>query len=584
MTGPFMEVAASRVDVASLSKATLTDLSHVLENLIIEHELPGAVFTGFQVGRNWVSELERYERLVQPAARSVAVFASGNLGDTGQVVGFEVAKDSPLTQEWFIIALTEWFCCALFGADNPAQPSPAEEMDRLFDATWTFDPALVSDLCEVLRREVLASDPTRIGMIDDAIRRFPPRNSFPVFEARFHARVFETLEAGRRRWRRELVRSNEVQERLQQANAEAVRLERLASAGGTAASLAHELNNPLAAISLTAEVMLAQADTGAVDAATVQLWAHQLSAQSVRSGRMIRGILDLVRGSEAALETIELEPYLQQLTEEASHALRRRITLICPPGVSVLADSDRLRHIVTNLLENAVQASPNGSSVMITVGEGDDGHLDILVIDSGTGVADQVMPTLFEPFQTTHADTGGTGLGLALSRRFAEEQAGRLALQSTGPTGSVFVLSLPRVTTSTYPTLVESPPDENHAGQGHRVLVVDDDPDVRSLLGHLLRQSGWEVWTVGSAEHALRSATDRAYDAVVMDYRLGDGSTTATLLQALEVIRPGIIERTIIISGSLSRELSEDLPPVLLKPFSRAELEAAIAARIQHLR
>jgi hypothetical protein len=56
------------------------------------------------------------------------------------------------------------------------------------------------------------------------------------------------------------------------------------------------------------------------------------------------------------------------------------------------------------------------------------------------------------------------------------------------------------------------------------------------------------------------------------------------LLQALEVIRPGIIERTIIISGSLSRELSEGLPPVLLKPFSRAELEAAIAARIQHLR
>lgn len=583
LNGPFMSVAANRVQLAQLSKATLADLSHVLENLLIEQELPAAVFTGFQTGRNWVAELERYERLVAPAARSVAVFAAGNLGDTGEVIGFEVAADNPLTQEWFVVVLTADFCCALFGADNPSQEVPAEEMDRVFDAAWTFDPSLVSDLCAVLRRETLAIDATRVTVVDDALHRFPPTQRSAHFEAMFTARVFEILEAGRRRWRRQLVHSNAMQDRLQQAHAEALRMERLAAVGTTAASLAHELNNPLAAIGITAELMRSQATAGPVDAATLAAWADRIGTLAARSGRMTRGILELVRGHEVRLEPVVLEPVLAEIAEELAHRSHRRVTVVCPASVAVQADRDRLRHIITNLVDNAVHASADDANVLISVGEGDGDLIDIDVIDRGSGVPADMIDTIFEPFQTSRSGTGGTGLGLSLAKRFTDEQAGRLALRSTGPNGSTFTLSLPHVAT---PRPAAAPPtipldDGAERSDGRCILVIDDDADVRSLLAHLLRQGGWEVWTAGSADEAREQVSARHHDAVLLDFRLGDGSEPVGLLRSLDELRPGSSQRCVMISGSLSREMPlAQLPPVLLKPFSRDELEAAIASRL----
>lgn len=568
-----------KLEFARLSKATLTELSHVLENMILEHDLPATVLTGFQVARNWTSELSRYERLVTPVGRRVAVFASGNLGDTGKVLGFQVANDSRLTQEWFLVVLTDQFSVALFGEDNPSDTPPHEEMDRVFDAAWTFDPALVAEVCQILLDTVRDEHPDRLHEIAQAIAAQPVRTADTRYEQRFNRRVFEAVEEGRRRWRGELVRSEEVRERLQRAHEELIRLERLAAIGTTAATLAHELNNPLATITMTAELMAFQATQPEVDRQELEHAANNIVLMAGRAGKMTRGILDLARVHEADLQPLELAPWLVSFAEESTLSTRRPVQATCPDHMTVVVDEDRLRHILTNLVNNGVQASAPGAPIVVSVGRGRR-HAIVSVRDQGHGVPAHIADTLFEPFTTTRSGEGGTGLGLALSKRFAEDQHCRLELTSTGPTGSTFSLSIPLAASSAAPTLVHEP-TVGVAGESRRVLIIDDDPDVRSLLGHLLRQGGWVVTSVSDTASAVDAVTATDFDTVLVDFRLSGGTSALDLLVRIDDARPGIRERAIVMTGSLTRELPPELPSILLKPFSRAELEAALADRLR---
>lgn len=578
MAGLFADTVAGRLELARLSKATLTELSHVLENMLIEFDLPATVLTGFQVSRNWEAELARYERLVTPMARRVAVFASGNLGDTGNVLGFQLDERSRLTQEWFIIVLCDEFSVALFGEDNPDDVQPHEEMDRVFDAAWTFDPAIVADLCNVLIEQVRSDHPDRANEVTAAVQLHPPRAASTLFEQRFNRRVFEAMEAGRRRWRRELVRSHDVHDRLQRANDDLLRLERLAAIGTTAATLAHELNNPLASITMTAELLAMQADAGNLDASELQRHAHNITSMAARAGRMTRGMLDLVRVHEASITPVRLATWLDRFADEMCQATRRSVHAQCPDDIVVLADADRLRHILTNLVTNALHASDLDRDVRIDVSHADL-HALVAVRDHGHGIPESIQSSMFQPFTTTKAAQGGTGLGLALAKRFAEDQHCALTLASTGPTGTVFHLAIPLAAPSD--TSTPLPVEPAGVGAERRVLVVDDDPDVRALLAHLLRQSGWQVWVAGDTEAAVDEVTARRFDAVLVDYRLSDGNSAVDVLRRIDVARPGMRDRAIVITGSLTRELPEELPPVLLKPFSRAELEAAIELRLR---
>ncbi len=581
MAGLFAEAVAGRLELARLSKATLTELSHVLENMLIEFDLPATVLTGFQVSRNWEAELARYERLVSPAARRVAVFASGNLGDTGNVLGFRLDEDSRLTQEWFIIVLCDEFSVALFGEDNPRDVPPHEEMDRVFDAAWTFDPAIVTDLCDVLMREVRRDHPERAAEVAAAMQLHPPRVASSVFEQRFNRRVFEAMEVGRRRWRRELVRSQDIHDRLQRANEHLLRLERLAAIGTTAATLAHELNNPLASITMSAELMAMKSEANTLEAGDVERHTHNITMMASRAGKMTRGMLDLVRVHDATIEPLRLSSWLDRFADEMTQATHRTVLAHCGPDVVVMADADRLRHILTNLVNNGLHASDADRPVVVDVSVSAT-HATIAVRDQGHGIPESVHTSMFQPFTTTKAAQGGTGLGLALAKRFAEDQHSALTLAGTGPDGTVFHLVMP-LASPTAPRADQPGESPAEPTDERRVLVVDDDPDVRALLAHLLRQSGWQVWVAGDTEEAVDEATSRHFDAVLVDFRLSDGNSAVDVLDRIDAALPGLRSRSIVITGSLTRELPDELPPVLLKPFSRAELQAAIEQRLRSL-
>lgn len=654
MYDSFAAVTQGRVELARLSKGTLTDLSHVLENMLLESDMPGVVLTGFQVGANWNAEVTRYQRLVEPDARTVAVFANGALGDTGEVIGFALPPSSGLRQEWFIVVQAEQFSCSLFGVDRPdvGVDLPIVEMDRLFDATWTFDPVIIGELSDLVLRVARISNPAGCERLEAALLRFPPRTASRELEARFHQRMFETLERSRRRWRQQVLREFQLRTRLQKTETGLRHLERLAALGTTVVSLAHEINNPLSAIALASELIDGEVsglglmidgtgggttlrdttgsgttgsgttgggtpDRGELSAAArldaIASHGRLIADGSARIGRMVHGMLAVARTGEVELESVALVPWLRRLTEEISVGFTHPVLLLAAGDVRVSVDTDRVRHVMTNLIRNAAEADPTGAAIEVEVEaevEATDigagrlaSHVTVLVRDHGLGMSGDVVERLFQPFVTTKTERGGTGLGLMLAQRFAQDCGGTLTLRTTNRSGTVFALGLPIVggtvlwpdaaevdaarLRSTAPDLPVSDPDNRDRSDEHDVLnvvrrvalVLDDDPGVRAMLGLMMERLGWDVLLAATSDDAVDGLALRACDVIVADWgAMSEGPGFDVLAQRMELARPGCTARMLIITGSLASSLPEGLAArVLAKPFGSKQLQQALA-------
>ena len=602
MYDSFAAVTRDRVELARLSKATLSDLSHVLENMLLDSGMPGVVLTGFQVDGNWMSELNRYQRLVEPDARTVAVFASGELTDTGSVMGFELPAASGLRQEWFIVVQAEQFSCALFGVDNPDPGAelPIDEMDRLFDATWTFEPDIVGELSQLVLGVARMTDPDGADRLEASLGEFPPRTASRELEARFHQRMFATMEVGRQRWRSQVVREFLLRERLQDAETRLRRLERLAALGTTVASLAHEINNPLGTIMLASDLIADEVSSvrSAIDVdetpgvvarlETIASHSDLIGGASARVGRLVHGMLDLARTGEIRLEKVELMPWLHRVTEELSVSLSHDVQVIGDAAVSVSIDPDRIRHVLTNLVRNGTEADPSGTPVVVEVevpSRADAsavGSVTLAVRDHGSGIPEAVARRLFQPFVTSKVDEGGTGLGLVLAQRFARECNGELTLRSTSSAGTVFAVTLPTLSSADTRTAdsggVADRASAVVADEPRVALVLDDDPGIRATLGQMLESSGWSVLLANDTEAAFDTLSDQACNIMIADWgEMNQGSGFDDFSAKLESIRPGITSRMIVITGSLESEIPKHVRPMILpKPFGRRNLQQAI--------
>lgn len=610
MYDSFAAVTRDRVELARLSKGTLSDLSHVLEDMLLDSGMPAVVLTGFQVDGNWAAELTRYQRLVEPDARTVAVFATGDLGDTGEVIGFELPAASGLRQEWFIVVQAEQFSCALFGVDrpDPGADLPIDEMDRLFDATWTFEPDLIGELSDLVLAVARASDPHGSVRLEEALRRFPPRTASRKLEARFHQRMFATMERGRQRWRQQVVREYLLRQRLQESEARLRHLERLASLGTTVASLAHEINNPLAAIALAAELIDDEVSAlrtglggvGVPDAETsldaIASHGRLIGDASTRVGRLAHGMLDLARTGEIRLEAVELVPWLERVIEELAVSLTYPVVLLGTGTVRASIDTDRVRHVITNLVRNAAEADGTGLPIEVEIEASATrrtrpaGQVTLLVRDHGPGIAADMAERLFEPFVSSKTNRGGTGLGLVLAQRFAHDCNGTLTLRSTSSEGTVFALALPRLDgdviepdasdTGSGSNDRAADLDDDDLGHVERVaLVLDDDPGVRAMLGLMLQRSGWQVLLAENADMAIHTLAGQPCDIMLADWgAMNEGAGFEAVCLQLKSTRPGSTARMIVITGSLESTLPVGFTQMVLsKPFGGQQLQEAIS-------
>jgi two-component system NtrC family sensor kinase len=244
----------------------------------------------------------------------------------------------------------------------------------------------------------------------------------------------------------DVTRMSEMQEQL-------ARSRRLASVGQLAAGVAHEINNPLAAITTCAEATMRdiRRDSETKALAESHQWTYYLEEivrQALRCKDITRGLLDLTRQRQAKrvlcdVNAIATECAKVAVQKSSSAAIEFKVNL--QEGLSEVAtDAAMVRQVVDNLLSNAIDAlGEAGGTIKITT-VGDTDRLAVEVADSGTGIPSELLSSIFDPFFSTKGAGKGYGLGLAICLSLAESLGGAITVESREGSGSRFRLWIPR--------------------------------------------------------------------------------------------------------------------------------------------
>lgn len=234
-------------------------------------------------------------------------------------------------------------------------------------------------------------------------------------------------------------------DRLLELETRRAQVDRLAALGQLAAGVAHEINNPLAGIQSTMELIR---DCVTQDGEGSQL-IDLVQSEIDRMAGIIRQLYQLHRPQTASERTLDLTEVCMQTVQLLSGACRRH-------GVAIIVEHDRppitaclpegeLKQVIYNILLNATQASPRGGQVRVFV-EPDLHRATICIIDQGSGISPDLLPMIFDPFFTTkHGQVdGGMGLGLSVSQSLIQAMGGRIQVESTVGRGATFRIVLPR--------------------------------------------------------------------------------------------------------------------------------------------
>ncbi len=365
------------------------------------------------------------------------------------------------------------------------------------------------------------------------------------------------------------------------------------------AKMSHELRTPLNAIIGYSEILREDA-VDDDDARTADDLDKVLNAARHLLG-LINDVLDISKieagKMELYLETFDLARTINEVIATASPLVAKKgniLALDCPPDIgSMHADATKLRQMLLNLLSNASKFTEKGTITLKLSRLPDGQSIEFAVIDTGIGMSPEQLTRLFQAFSQADASTtskyGGTGLGLAISKQFAQMMQGDITVQSAVGTGSTFTIRLPvtveikkpKVVNQDSSRLTRSPfPIEKRP----KILVIDDDKDIRVVISEILDQSGYEVFTAGSGQQGLDLAAQMIPNLIILDIMMPgmDGWTVLTKLQN----KPALTDvPVIILSGASGVEMAMSLgaAAVLFKPIDAHQLTAEIAAQLAPL-
>ncbi len=229
---------------------------------------------------------------------------------------------------------------------------------------------------------------------------------------------------------------------LQNLNEQLIRTEKLAAMGTLAAGVAHEVNNPLAAVSSLIQMMQSKQNLDAATSEKLKL----ISTQIQRITQVTRDMLDFARARPAAKSPVEINDAIEKSLRLASFdksfqklRLKKSFTKNLP---KIFADGDQIQQVFLNLFLNARDAMPDGGELFITTAQIGD-QVQINIADSGIGIAEKILPQIFDPFFTTKAAGKGTGLGLAVCYGIVTAHGGRIEAAQNDGRGIRFVITMP---------------------------------------------------------------------------------------------------------------------------------------------
>jgi signal transduction histidine kinase len=244
-----------------------------------------------------------------------------------------------------------------------------------------------------------------------------------------------------RQLQRVVQRVEEVAERLRGQQRELLRAEQLSAVGQLAASVAHEVRNPLTSVKMLVEAALRTQDAKALTANDLQV----IHGEIVRLERTVQSFLDFTRLPTPKRSHCDMRQVINQAVEIVRlRARQQKVEIVIHgPGhpLPTYVDPDQVCHVLVNLFLNALDAMPSGGRLEITLEEMPDAMLGITVADTGCGIPNEIQDRLFTPFASSKPT--GTGLGLSISRRIVEEHGGAIAASSRPEEGACFTITLP---------------------------------------------------------------------------------------------------------------------------------------------
>jgi signal transduction histidine kinase/CheY-like chemotaxis protein len=354
------------------------------------------------------------------------------------------------------------------------------------------------------------------------------------------------------------------------------------------ASMSHELRTPLNAIIGLTEMIVTNAAKFGAEKVLEPL--RRVNAAGTHLLGLINEVLDLSKIEAGKLdlnpEPVNLSRLIDEVIGTAGQLAEKNQNRLVVDGADnlgpLITDPMRLKQILLNLLSNACKFTKEGE-VALRVRQVADGRdwIELAVSDTGIGMTAEQQAKLFQDF--TQADSltarryGGTGLGLALSRKLARMMCGDVTVTSEAGKGSTFTVRLPSSREAQEVPLAEVGRDGARTMQSDCILVIDDDPTARELISHRLEAEGFSVVTATGGLEGLKRAKELRPRAITLDVMMPDldgWSVLAALRQDAQLSEIPVIMVTIL--DEQRRGMALGAIGYLTKPIDRERLNALV--------
>lgn len=390
-------------------------------------------------------------------------------------------------------------------------------------------------------------------------------------------RVSTGIGTGPRRWAGSLLDITERKE----LEARLVHAGKLDALGQLTGGVAHDFNNLLAAMLGGIAILQRRLTLGERE----QMVVDQMRHAATQGTELVRRMMSFARQQELSPGSVDPATLCDTVAGLVDHTLGGSVKVHweCPEaGLNLFVDRSQLELALMNLIINARDAMPEGGDITVRIeqdhrpGSGEP-MLRISVSDTGTGIPDEVLARVTEPFFTTKEAGKGTGLGLSMVSGFAHQSGGEMRIDSTVGSGTCIALRLPAT---------KAPPSEAATAatagldwlKGRKLMLIDDDDAVRTLLSEQFRDAGAlvEDFATGDAAIAAAQGGSTEFDFILSDFAMPglDGLET---LQRLNALSPGA--RQVLMTGNADDARLSRTPdvPVIRKPLN-AEMLASLFA------
>jgi DNA-binding response OmpR family regulator len=377
----------------------------------------------------------------------------------------------------------------------------------------------------------------------------------------------------------------------ERAEASLLQAQKMEAVGQLTGAMVHDFNNILA--SMTGYIHLVRRLTDNVE---LRGLLDSALAAADRGKRLTARLLAFARSEELPTVAVDVRALVLGMNEWMKQTVGSSITLEvrADEGENVAeTDSNQLELAILNLVLNARDAMPAGGQVTVDVvgrrldradGELAPGDYVMLTVsDSGTGMSSEVAARAFDPFFTTKPRGRGTGLGLAQVFNLGKRSGGTARIRTVEGEGTHVELWLAASRAARVP-VAASKPQEEQRGVGERILLVDDENDIRRTLSRLLSESGYAVETASNGADAVALIARQRPDLLLLDYAM-PGMTGLDVAKIVRQTHPRL--PILFMSGFADTKMLEiEMPTSLLlrKPFGNDELHEAIRRTLSEVR